>query len=171
MEVKVESPEDKQLEPLLILEEGDEPSDAINSRERGRTVLRVKKSDEDKGDHAVRGDARNDVQGTNDSQVTGGERHEDAVNPGRQREGKVEGCENINKMDGRLSKGTEEKMAQDETQEPDETDADMSSRDKATARADVKLRPKHTLSPDDAKLTVRTPNDDRSFLVPVLAQF
>lgn len=162
-QVKVESPEDKQLEPLLILEEGDEPADVINNRERGRTVLRVTKSDEDETDDAVRDDAQdhNNVQpGRNNSEVTDAARsEEDDVNPGRQR---VEGCENITTMDERLSGGTTEtavrpeKMPQEDTQEPEETD----TRDKPTARVDVKLRPKNTLSPDDAKQMVRIPNDD-----------
>lgn len=162
-QVKVESPEDKQLEPLLILEEGDEPADVIDNRERGRTVLRVTKSDEDEVDDAVRDDAQdhNNVQpGRNNSEVTDAARsEEDDVNPGRQQ---VEECENITTMDERLSGGTPEtavrpeKMPQEETQEPEETD----TRDKPTARVDVKLRPKNTLSPDDAKQMVRIPNDD-----------
>uniref|UniRef100_A0A9J8AWG9 Uncharacterized protein n=1 Tax=Cyprinus carpio carpio TaxID=630221 RepID=A0A9J8AWG9_CYPCA len=48
-EVKVETSVDKQLEPLLILEEGDEPSAVINSS-RGRTVLRVRTADENTKD-------------------------------------------------------------------------------------------------------------------------
>ncbi|KAI7806274.1 G-protein-signaling modulator 1 [Triplophysa rosa] len=155
-EIKVESPE----EPLLILEEGDEPSDLIINRERGRTVLRVKKSDEDEIDDTVREDARdhNNVQREkHDSEVTEAERNEEGgVNPGGQRERKVDGCENITKMDERLCGGTREtavKMPQEETQEPEETNTDMSTRDKPTAQADVKLRPKDRLRPDDAKQT------------------
>lgn len=170
-EIKVESPEDKQLEPLLILEEGDEPADLINNGERARTVLRVKKSDEDENDDTIGEDHsrdHNNVQrDKNDSEVTEAERNEEGdVNSGGQRERKVDGVENIMKMDERLSVGTREtavtreKMPQEETQEPEETNTDMSTRDKPSAQVDVKLRPKDRLSPEDAKQTVRPPSDD-----------
>ncbi|KAA0702666.1 G-protein-signaling modulator 2 [Triplophysa tibetana] len=159
-EIKVESPEDKQLEPLLILEEGDEPADLINNGERARTVLRVKKSDEDENDDTIGEDHNIVKREKNDSEVTEAERNEEGdVNPEGQREGKVEGGENISKMDERLSGGTREtavtpeKMPQDETQVPEETNTDMSTRDKPSAQVDVKLRPKDRLSPEVAKQT------------------
>lgn len=168
LEVKVEASEDKQLEPLLIPEEGDEPLDAINNRDRGRTVLRVKKGDEkinnDSGIIAENTEENahdhNDVQlGKSESDVTEAERNEDNLESQ-----KVKEQENILKMDARLSEGTQEtdkhaavrpeKMPQEATQEPEKTNADMSSQDKATARVEVKLRPKDRLSPDDAKQMV-----------------
>ncbi|XP_056618020.1 G-protein-signaling modulator 2 isoform X2 [Triplophysa dalaica] len=163
-EIKVESPEDKQLEALLILEEGDEPADLINNGERARTVLRVKKSDEDENDDTIGEDHAHDHNNVqrdkNDCEVTEAERNDEGdVNSGGQRERKVDGVENITKMDERLSGGaretavTPEKMPQEETQEPEETNTDTSTRDKPSAQVDVKLRPKDRLSPEDAKQT------------------
>ncbi|KAL6462178.1 hypothetical protein MHYP_G00286000 [Metynnis hypsauchen] len=48
-EVKGESPSEEQLEPLLILEEGDEPEEFTNNTAREKGVLRMKKTDEDVG--------------------------------------------------------------------------------------------------------------------------
>lgn len=160
-EVKVETSVDKQLEPLLILEEGDEPSDVINNTERGRTVLRVRTTDENTKDdirEATEGSSHdhNNVQvGKGESEATQAETDEERnVTLESQREEKVEdhtGRENIAKTDKGSPDGTAagpEKMLQAET------------RDKPSAQAEVKLRPKDRLSPDDAKLTVHRISPD-----------
>ncbi|XP_036414793.1 uncharacterized protein LOC118799177 [Colossoma macropomum] len=49
-EVRGESPAEEQLEPLLILEEGDEPEEFTNNTAREKGVLRMKKTDEDVGE-------------------------------------------------------------------------------------------------------------------------
>lgn len=46
-EVKGEGPAEEQLEPLLILEEGDELEEITNNTARGKAVLRVKEAAED----------------------------------------------------------------------------------------------------------------------------
>lgn len=128
-EVKVEtSVDDKQLEPLLILEEGDEPSDVINSGERGRAVLRVWTADENTEDEAAEGSSRD----RDDVRVGESESEAMEVN-----EETVERRESV--------EGSTEEM-------PEEN---------PTAQAEVKLRPKDTLSPHDAKPTVKIYNNNR----------
>lgn len=161
-EVKVETSVDKQLEPLLILEEGDEPSAVINSS-RGRTVLRVRTADENTKDdirEATEGSSHdhNNVQvGKGESEAMQAEIDEERnVTLESQQEEKVKdhaGRENIVKMDKGSSDGTvagSEKMLQAETQ------------DKPSTQGEVKLRPRDRLSPDDAKLTVTFNNYARS---------
>ncbi|XP_051721924.1 G-protein-signaling modulator 1 [Ctenopharyngodon idella] len=114
-EVKAEtSADDKHLEPLLILEEGDEPSDVINSGERGRAVLRVWAADENTEDEAAEGSSHD---------------HNNVRDDTKTHEG--------------LSDGTAEV-----------------SEEKPTAQAEVKLRPKDTLSPHDAKPTAHRLSPD-----------
>uniref|UniRef100_A0A8C1AJE3 Uncharacterized protein n=1 Tax=Cyprinus carpio carpio TaxID=630221 RepID=A0A8C1AJE3_CYPCA len=159
-EVKVETSVDKQLEPLLILEEGDEPSAVINSS-RGRTVLRVRTADENTKDdirEATEGSSHdhNSVQvGKGESVTMQAEMNEEKnATLESQQEEKVEdhaGREIITKTDKGLSDGTAagpEKMLQVETQ------------DKPSAQGEVKLRPKDRLSPDDAKQTVHRISPD-----------
>lgn len=154
-EVKVETLVDKQLEPLLILEEGDETSDVINNIERGRTVLRVRMTDKNTKDdirEVTEGSSHdhNNVQvGKGESEAMQAEIDEERnVTLESQQDEKVEdhaGRENIAKPDKGSPDGTAagpEKMLQAETQ------------DKLSAQAEVKLRPKDRLSPDDAKLAV-----------------
>ncbi|KTF73934.1 hypothetical protein cypCar_00045294 [Cyprinus carpio] len=162
-EVKVETSVDKQLEPLLILEEGDETSDVINNIERGRTVLRVRTTDENTNDdirEATEGSSHdhNNVQvGKGESEAMQAEIDEERnVTLESQQEEKVKdhtGRENIVKMDKGSSDGTvagSEKMLQAETQ------------DKPSTQGEVKLRPRDRLSPDDAKLMVTFNNYARS---------
>ncbi|KAK2903600.1 hypothetical protein QQF64_009240 [Cirrhinus molitorella] len=149
-EVKVETSVDKQLEALLILEEGDEPSDLINSS-RGRSVLRVRTADENTNDdirEATEGSSHdhNNVQvGKGESEATQAEMNEES---NATLEEKVE---DHTKTDKGLSGGTgagPEKMPQAQTQ------------DKPSSQGEVKLRPKDRLSPDDAKLTVHRISPD-----------
>ncbi|KAL0171288.1 hypothetical protein M9458_031599, partial [Cirrhinus mrigala] len=146
-EVRVETSVDKQLEPLLILEEGDEPLDVINSS-RGRTVLRVRTADENTNDgitEATEGSSHdhNNVQvGKGESEAIQAEMNE--VTNATLEHQQEEKVEDHTKMDKGSSDGTAagpEKMPQAETQ------------DKPSAQGEVKLRPKDRLSPDDAKLT------------------
>lgn len=154
-EVKVETSADKQLELLLILEEGDEPSDVINSRERGRSVLRVRTADEntndDTGGITEEGSSQdhNNVQvGESESEATPEEMNEER-NASQQEE--KTGCENITKTDKRLSDGTAEHMSARPEKMP---------QDKPIALAEVKLRPRDRLSPDDAKPMVHRLSPD-----------
>ncbi|XP_050987420.1 G-protein-signaling modulator 1 [Labeo rohita] len=153
-EVKVETSVDKQLEPLLILEEGDEPLDVINSS-RGRTVLRVRTADENTNDditEPTEGSSHdhNNVQiGKGESEAIQAEMNEETnATLEHQQEEKVE---DHTKTDKGSSDGTAagpEKMPQAKTQ------------DKPSAQGEVKLRPKDRLSPDDAKLTVHRTSPD-----------
>ncbi|XP_016319809.1 G-protein-signaling modulator 1-like isoform X2 [Sinocyclocheilus anshuiensis] len=156
-EVKVETSVDKQLEALLILEEGDEPSDAINSS-RGRTVLRVRTANENTKDdirEATEGSSHdhNSVKGESEAMQAENNEEKNATLESQQEE-KVEdhaGRENITKTDKGLSDGTAagpEKMLQVETQ------------DKPSAQGEVKLRPKDRLCPGDAKQTVHRISPD-----------
>ncbi|XDV39539.1 hypothetical protein PO909_008768 [Leuciscus waleckii] len=139
-EVKVEtSADDKDLEALLILEEGDEPSDVINSGERGRSVLRVRTADENtegsSHDH-------NNVQvGSSESEAV--EMNEESL------EHQVDdhmGCENDTENEEGLSSGTTEQNKMPE--------------EKPNAQAEVKLRPKHRLSLPDTKPMVHRLSPD-----------
>ncbi|XP_073703080.1 uncharacterized protein gpsm3 [Garra rufa] len=152
-EVRVETSVDKQLEALLILEEGDEPSDLINSS-RGRSVLRVRTADENTNDdirEATEGSSHdhNNVQvGKGESEAIQAEMNEETQTLESQQEEKVE---DHTKTDKGSSDGTgagPEKMPQAETQE------------KPRAQGEVKLRPKDRLSPADAKLTVHRTSPD-----------
>ncbi|KAK7146688.1 hypothetical protein R3I94_009507 [Phoxinus phoxinus] len=127
-EVKVEtSADDKDLEALLILEEGDEPSDVINSGERGRSVLRVRTTEGSSHDH-------NNVQvGKSESEAVV-EMNEESL--GRQVDDHM-GCEDDAENEEGLSSGTTEQNKMPE--------------EKPNAQAEVKLRPKDRLSPPDAK--------------------
>ncbi|XP_026139021.1 G-protein-signaling modulator 1 [Carassius auratus] len=160
-EVNVETSVDKQLEPLLILEEGDETSDVINNIERERTVLRVRTTDENTKDgnrEATEGSSHdhNSVQvGKGESEAMQAELDEERnVTLENQQEDMVKdhaGCENIAKTDKGSSDGTAagpEKMLQAETQ------------DKPSTQGEVKLRPKDRLSPDDAKLMLHRTSPD-----------
>ncbi len=150
-EVKDETSVDKQLEPLLILEEGDETSNVINNIERGRTVLRVRMTGENTKDY-IREVTEGSSHDHNNVQVGESEAKQVEIEEERnvtlesQQEEKVEdhaGRENIAKMD---------KVS------PDGTGAGPETQDKPSAQAEVKLRPKDRLSPDDAKLTVTVNN-------------
>ncbi|KAK9961566.1 hypothetical protein ABG768_009347 [Culter alburnus] len=128
-EVKVEtSADDKHLEPLLILEEGDEPSDVINSGERGRAVLRVWTADENTEDEAAEGSSHDH-------------------NNVRVDESESEAMEMNQETLERLVDGTK-------------THEGLSAEEKPTAQAEVKLRPKDTLSPHDAKPMVHRLSPD-----------
>ncbi|XP_077086036.1 uncharacterized protein gpsm3 [Siphateles boraxobius] len=139
-EVKVEtSADDKDLEALLILEEGDEPSDVINSGERGRSVLRVRTADENtegsSHDH-------NNVQvGISESEAI--EMIEESLE--RQVDDHM-GCENDTENEEGLSSGMTEQNKMPE--------------EKPNAQAEVKLRPKDRLSPHDAKPMVKRLSTD-----------
>ncbi|XP_043087762.1 G-protein-signaling modulator 1 [Puntigrus tetrazona] len=147
-EVKVETSADKQLEPLLILEEGDEPSDVINNTERGRTVLRVRTADENTEGDGVREATEGSSHDHNNVRVGKGESEAMRAEIDEERNVTLESRqEDIEKTDKGSSDGTE-KMLQAET------------RDKASAQGEVKLRPKDRLSPDDAKLTVQRISPD-----------
>ncbi|XP_051999264.1 uncharacterized protein LOC127655466 isoform X1 [Xyrauchen texanus] len=166
-EVTAETSEDKQLEPLLIFEEGDETSDIINSRERGRTVLRVRKAEKNRKDETgditevTEGSQQDEINvlvGKSESAAIEGEMNEEGtLNLEHRQEEKLEdheGCENMTKVDERMSDGTQEideNMPKEETQEPVEKMTGMSTQDKP--KAQVKLRLKDRLSPDDAKQT------------------
>ncbi|XP_059424490.1 G-protein-signaling modulator 1-like [Carassius carassius] len=160
-EVNVETSVDKQLEPLLILEEGDETLDVINNIERERTVLRVRTTDENTKDgirEATEGSSHdhNSVQvGKGESEAMQAEIDEERnVTLESQQEETVKdhaGHENIAKMDKGSSDETAagpEKMLQAETQ------------DKPSTQGEVKLRPKDRLSPDDAKLMLHRTSPD-----------
>ncbi|XP_052002564.1 G-protein-signaling modulator 1-like [Xyrauchen texanus] len=167
-EVTAETSADTQLEPLLIFEEGDEPSDMINSTERGSTVLRVRQGEANRKDET--GNITEAAEGSqqDENNVHAGKSESGAleevvneegnVNVEHQQEEKLEdheGCVNMMKTDGRLSDGTKgvaEKMPKEEIQEPVEKMTDASTQDKPNAQ--VKLRPKDRLSPDDAKQMV-----------------
>lgn len=128
-EVKVEtSADDKHLEPLLILEEGDEPSDVINSGERGRAVLRVWTADGNTEDEAAEGSSHdhNNVR-VDESESEAMETNEETL------ERQVDGTK---------------------------TDVGLTAEEKPSAQAEVKLRPKDTLSPHDAKPTVKIYNNN-----------
>lgn len=134
-EVKVEtSADDKDLEALLILEEGDEPSDVINSGERGRSVLRVRTTD---GNTEGSSHDHNNVQvGESESEAI--EMNEESLE--RQVDDHM-GCENETENEEGLSSGTTEQNKMPE--------------EKSNAQAEVKLRPKDRLSPPDAKPMVK----------------
>lgn len=137
-EVKAEtSADDKHLEPLLILEEGDEPSDVINSGERGRAVLRVWAADENTEDEAAEGSSHDH------NNVRVDESKSEAMEMNEERNATLERQVDDTKTHEGLSDGTAEV-----------------SEEKPTAQAEVKLRPKDTLSPHDAKPTVKIYNNN-----------
>lgn len=129
-EVKVEtSADDKHLEPLLILEEGDEPSDVIMSGDRGRAVLRVRTTDAAEGsshDH-------------NNVQV--GKSESEAIEMNEERSATPE-----RQVDDHMGTGNATEDEEGLSAKPDEM-----TQEKPTAQAEVKLRPKDRLSPHDAK--------------------
>ncbi|KAG1942917.1 hypothetical protein F2P79_015286 [Pimephales promelas] len=135
-EVKVEtSADDKDLEALLILEEGDEPSDVINSGERGRSVLRVRTADEN-----TEGSSHDH----NNIQV-----------------GKSE-SEAIEMIEESLERQVDDHMGCENDIENEEglTEQNKMPEEKPNAQAEVKLRPKDRLSPHDAKPMVQRLSPD-----------
>ncbi|XP_067303858.1 G-protein-signaling modulator 1 isoform X2 [Pseudorasbora parva] len=126
-EVKVgTSADDKHLEPLLILEEGDEPLN--KSAERGRIVLRVR-TEGSSHDH-------NNVQvGESESEAI--EMNEERSANEAHQVGDHMGPENVTEDEEGLSGGTAR--------------PDQMAQEKTSAQAEVKLRPKDTLSPHHAK--------------------
>ncbi|KAI4881863.1 hypothetical protein NFI96_011950 [Prochilodus magdalenae] len=184
-EVKGESPAEEQLEPLLILEEGDEPEEFTNNTAREKSVLRVKQTDEDLeedsgGDHgSVERSADAEAEGkegnreekdveVNESKVEKPEgQQEEALESEsggpEQEKNSSDGSQVDSKVNAVPTEAGEEKVAGKEMEGPLlETDAVV--KDKLHVAPDVqltaKLRPRDRLRPEDAQQKVHRLSPD-----------
>lgn len=107
-EVKGESPADEQLEPLLILEDGDEPEEFTNKAARGKGTLRVKNAEEheDEVAGAKVGEVHEDIK-VNEETVVKLEDQEDKESL-LENQAEVEVVEQVAGTEERLSEGTPE---------------------------------------------------------------
>ncbi|KAL7840108.1 hypothetical protein AOLI_G00254310 [Acnodon oligacanthus] len=187
-EVKGESSSEEQLEPLLILEEGDEPEDFTNSTAREKGVLRMKKTDEDGGGDGsgIKGsvDARTEVEEGKSEEVDievnerkveklegqqeevleneGGGREQVAGTKGNSSDRRQEDSEVRTVEPGAVLARTE-KVAGKEMEGP-LLETDVVAKDKLHVAPDVpssaKLRPRDRLRPEDTQQKVHRLSPD-----------
>ncbi|XP_072548524.1 uncharacterized protein gpsm3 [Salminus brasiliensis] len=166
-EVKGESPADEQLEPLLILEEGDEPEEFTNNTARVKGALRVKKAEEheDKVSGAkVEEGEREDIEVVEAKVAKAEGQKEEAL----ENQGEVagQGEEDKERLSDRMLEASEEKTVQagggleiaekaaEEKMEGSLQKMDVVTTEKLLVSPDIqsqaKLRPKDRLRPEDA---------------------
>lgn len=162
-EVKGQIPKEEQLEPLVILEEGDELDDFTHSSTRGKGILRLKKEDmEDR----IKRDTGGSIDSKNDVEEEGESTHM-TIAQGKEESQQKEGLEYKNQT---LQGGTE---AEESTEvkrvqagpwllmekaggEMDEskTDPVPKGESHADTQPPAKLRPRDLLSPEVAQQKV-----------------
>ncbi|XP_049323557.1 uncharacterized protein LOC103041297 [Astyanax mexicanus] len=173
-EVKGESPADEQLEPLLILEEGDEPEEFTNKTARGKGTLRVKNAEEHEdevagakvgeGEHedievneeiVVKLEDQENKEALLENQAKAEVAEQVAGKEERLLEGTLEAAEEVNVQAGgglvNVDKAEEGEM---EEQHEKTTTTDVVAAEKLQVSPEIqsqaKLRPKDLLRPEDA---------------------
>lgn len=158
-EVKGESPADEQLEPLLILEEGDEPEEFTNKAARGKGTLRVKNAEEHEDEVAGAKVEEGEHEGIEVTEETVA-KLEDQKNKEALLENQAEVVEQVRGTEKRSSDGTLEAAEEVEVEEEMEgqhqktTTTDVVAAQKLQVSPEIqsqaKLRPKDHLRPEDA---------------------
>ncbi|KAK3515821.1 hypothetical protein QTP70_034075, partial [Hemibagrus guttatus] len=170
-EVKGHFPADEQLEPLVILEEGDELDDFKHISTSGKGILRVKKEDmEDRSKESVKGstESKNDVEEGESMHITTSQEKEES----QQKEGlkykdtKIEGAteteENAEEKRVQTGPGSVMEKAGGEM-EGSKTDAVPKAESRPDTRPSTlipKLRTRDRLSPEDAQQKVHRLSPD-----------
>ncbi|KAG7317961.1 hypothetical protein KOW79_018996 [Hemibagrus wyckioides] len=165
-EVKVHFPAVEQLEPLVILEEGDELDDFTHISTSGKGILRVKKEDmEDRSKESVKGstESRNDVEEGESMHITTTQEEEES----QQKEGleykttKIEGAtetrENAEEKTGSVM---EKAGGETEGSKTDAAPKAVSLSDTQPLTLIPKLRTRDQLSPEDAQQKVHRLSPD-----------
>lgn len=151
-EVRVQIPAEEQLEPLVILEEGDELDDFTHSSTRGKGTLRVKKDEmEDRIKGSVEGriDAGNDRE-EGESTRTGISQEEEESEQKEGMEDKIRKGEGATETEVQNGSGIVMQKAGEEMEEPKTDAGSEAAGSAADTQPSVKLRPKDRLSPEDA---------------------
>lgn len=158
-EVKVHFPAVEQLEPLVILEEGDELDDFTHISTSGKGILRVKKEDmEDRSKESVKGstESRNDVEEGESMHITTTQEEEESQQK-EYKTTKIEGAMETEEKTVQTGPGSVMEKAGGET-EGSKTDAApkaVSLTDTQPLTLIPKLRTRDRLSPEDAQQKVR----------------
>lgn len=150
-EVGVQIPAEEQLEPLVILEEGDELDDFTHSSTRGKGILRVKK---DEMEDRVKGSAEGSIDSENG--VEAGESTEVTLTQEEEESGmeyKNQKLKGVTETEVQIGSGLVMEKAGEEM-EGLKTDAVPKEVPAADTQPLAKLRPRHRLSPEDAQQKV-----------------
>ncbi|XP_030641179.1 G-protein-signaling modulator 1 [Chanos chanos] len=184
LEVKVENPEDEQLEALFIVEEGDDFEHVVNNTEKGKGAQRSdeddredvgeitdtveedrieknnKKDDKNSGEEAESLVKKMDEEITDTEERTTEECSDKTGESGREveKEKREEERESERQDEHEVKEGSEEVEAPGErTEGRTVKKMDIKNQDTLTAQdteSSVKLRPKDRLSPEDAQTKV-----------------
>ncbi|MCI4391234.1 hypothetical protein PGIGA_G00131720 [Pangasianodon gigas] len=167
-EVKGHIPAEEQLEPLVILEEGDKLDDFTHISTTGKGILRVKKEDmEDrvKGSSYGSTDSKNDVEEGESMRITitreevESQRKEGMEYENRKIEGVTETEENTEVKRVQTVPGLVMEKAGGEM-EGMQTDTVSKNESLADTQPSAKLRPRDRLSPEDAQQKVHRLSPD-----------
>ncbi|KAF4076065.1 hypothetical protein AMELA_G00226240 [Ameiurus melas] len=154
-EVKGQIPAEEQLEPLVILEEGDELDDFTHISTRGKGVLRVKKENME---DIIKGSSEGSTDSTNDVEVES-QQKEGLEYVNRKIEGVTETEENPEVKRVQTGPGLVMEKAEEEM-EGLKTKAVPKDESLADTQPSAKLRPKDRLSPEDAQQKVHRLSPD-----------
>lgn len=148
-EVKGQIPAEEQLEPLVILEEGDELDDFTHISARGKGVLRVKKENME---DMIKGSSEGSTDSENDVEVES-QQKEGLEYINQKIEGVTETEENPEVKRVQTRPGLVMGKAEEET-EGLKTKAVPKEESLADSQPSAKLRPRDRLSPEDAQQKV-----------------
>lgn len=152
-EVKGQIPAEEQLEPLVILEEGDELDDFTQSFARGKGMLRVKKDDMEDIIKGSGTDSKNDVEEGESAHMTITQEQEGLEYDSQKREGVTEAEENSEEKRVQTGPRSVTEKPGGET-EGSKTDSVPEEDPVAETQPSAKLRPKDRLRPEDAQQKV-----------------